>query len=101
MTNRKIFRLILSILVIVTLLWWNSGLAPTRTAIAMPSDPKDETKVPHYFGPYPNWANSPFTIQDATVAISGDGQGAKATATVGGNGAITRINITNPGRGYT
>jgi FtsP/CotA-like multicopper oxidase with cupredoxin domain len=35
-----------------------------------PSAPTDQTKVPHYFGPYPNWANSPFTLPDATVTIS-------------------------------
>ena len=32
---------------------------------------------------------------------SGDGTGATATATVGGNGAVTGITITNPGSGYT
>src|SRR5574338_994582 len=34
-----------------------------------PASPTDETKVPHYFGPYPNWANSPMTLPDATVTI--------------------------------
>ena len=34
------------------------------------ASPVDQTKVPHYFGPYPNWANSPLTLPDATVTIS-------------------------------
>ncbi|MGC1954538.1 MAG: hypothetical protein WA970_18600, partial [Gammaproteobacteria bacterium] len=25
---------------------------------ALPTSPVDETKVPHYFGPFPNWVNS-------------------------------------------
>ena len=68
---------------------------------AAPARPTDSTAVPHYFGPWPNWALSPLTLPDATVAITGDGTGATATATVGGNGAVTGITITNPGSGYT
>ena len=30
----------------------------------------DSTKVPHYFGPYPNWANSPQTLADAIVTLT-------------------------------
>jgi FtsP/CotA-like multicopper oxidase with cupredoxin domain len=67
----------------------------------MPADPIDETKVPHYFGPYPNWANSPLTLPDATVTITGNGSGATAEATVGANGSITAVTITNPGHNYT
>jgi hypothetical protein len=65
--------------------------------------PTDESKVPHYFGPYPNWANSPFTLADAVVVIDPPASGtlAETTASVGGNGAITGITITNPGSGYT
>jgi hypothetical protein len=37
---------------------------------AVPLSVTDETKVPHYFGPYPNWANSPQTLADAMVKIS-------------------------------
>ena len=65
-----------------------------------PAGPTDETKVPHYFGPFPNWANSPFTLSNATVEIVGNGAGATATATVGANGAVTGITVTNPGNGY-
>ena len=70
---------------------------------ALPGSATDGSAVPHYFGPYPNWALSPLTMPDATVTINGNGNGsgATATATVGGNGAITDITITDPGSGYT
>jgi FtsP/CotA-like multicopper oxidase with cupredoxin domain len=73
----------------------------TSPVVALPSSPIDESKVPHYFGPYPNWALSPLTLPDVTVTINGDGTGAAAAATVGGNGAVTGIDITDPGSGYT
>jgi FtsP/CotA-like multicopper oxidase with cupredoxin domain len=80
----------------------DAGPAPAPAAApSLPASPVDETKVPHYFGPYPNWANSPLTAPDATVTITGDGTGATAVATVGANGAVTGITITNPGSGYT
>ncbi|MGA7802189.1 MAG: hypothetical protein WCC36_15435, partial [Gammaproteobacteria bacterium] len=66
-----------------------------------PASLVDETKVPHYFGPFPNWALSSLTLPDVAVQITGDGTGATATATVGANGAVTGITITNPGSGYT
>ena len=69
--------------------------------MAAPGSPTDGTKVPHYFGPNPNWALSPLTLPDATVNITGNGTGAAATATVGANGVITGITITNPGSGYS
>ena len=47
--------------------------AAAAPAPALPASPVDETKVPHYFGPYPNWANSPLTAPDATVTISAGG----------------------------
>ena len=68
---------------------------------AAPGSPTDSTAVPHYYGPWPNWALSPLTLPDATVTITGDGTGATATATVGGNGAVTGITVDNPGNGYT
>ena len=68
---------------------------------AAPGSPTDSTAVPHYYGPWPNWALSPLTLPDATVTIIGDGTGATATATVGGNGAVTGITVNNPGNGYT
>ncbi|HEU5204738.1 MAG TPA: hypothetical protein VFU17_10620, partial [Candidatus Limnocylindrales bacterium] len=71
------------------------------TATSMPAGPTDESKVPHYFGPYPNWALSPLTTADVTVEILGDGNGATAEASVGANGVVTGITITDPGSGYT
>jgi FtsP/CotA-like multicopper oxidase with cupredoxin domain len=81
-----------------------SRLAAPVTTLAAPTSPVDQTKVPHYFGPFPNWANSPFTLPDANVTIADaplGGTTATATATVGANGAVTGITITNPGGGYT
>src|SRR6476659_7149858 len=43
---------------------------PDVAEAAVPTSATDETKVPHYFGPYPNWANSPQTLADAIVTIS-------------------------------
>ena len=69
---------------------------------AAPANPTDETKVPHYFGPYPNWANSPFTLPNATVEILGDGTGATAVAQVDPvTQGIASIQVTSPGSGYT
>ena len=79
-----------------------SGLA----ALNAPISPTDATKVPHYFGPYSNWANSPQVLANAIVTIgavtSGGGSGATATATVDPKtGGVTGYTITNPGTGYT
>ncbi len=69
---------------------------------SMPASPTDESKVPHYFGPYPNWANSPFTLPNATVTIQGDGSGATALAQVDPvTQGIASIQVTSPGSGYT
>ena len=46
------------------------GLRVNPAVAALPVSATDETKVPHYFGPYPNWANSPQTLADAMVEIS-------------------------------
>src|SRR3954471_24919335 len=96
-----------------------SGIGPARVGVVLlavlalcaglvasvadgaPSSATDESKVPHYFGPYPNWAHSPLTNADATVKISADGTGATADATVGANGAVTGLTIMTPGSGYT
>ncbi len=68
---------------------------------AVAATPVPPGNTPHYFGPYPNWANSPFTTADVTVAIQGNGSGAEAVATVDSTGAVTGITITKPGSGYT
>src|SRR3970040_1774679 len=98
MLRRKFLNLIVSVAAIAAL------VGGPGSATAMPMNPTDESKVPHYFGPYPNWANSPFTLPDATVIItvaSGcSGSGAAAEATVGAGGAITGITVTSPGNDY-
>ncbi len=88
MSRNKVLNSMMSVLVVLSLLFngsvgiiqasaqqGNNPVAPARIN-AMPSGPTDETKVPHYFGPYPNWANSPLTLPNATVEIQGDGSGA-------------------------
>ena len=71
---------------------------------AIPATTTDETKVPHYFGPFPNYANSPQTVPDAIVAIDPPAAGTTATAIATVNpvdGSISGFTITNPGGGYT
>ncbi len=46
------------------------GTAAPAAVAAAPISPTDPTKIPHYFGPYPNWANSPQVLADAIVKIS-------------------------------
>ncbi len=71
------------------------------SAAGLPAGQTDETKVPHYFGPYPNWANSPFTTSKAAVTISGTGAGASAVAQVDPTtGGIAAIEVTAPGHDY-
>ena len=76
-------------------------VAPTVAVAAAPTDPRDETKVPHYFGPWPNWANSPLTLSTANVTIAGAGEGAAAVAQVDPvTGGIKSIDVTSPGHDY-
>lgn len=89
--------------------------AANVAAMAMPMP--GQVAVPHYFGPYPNYANSPMpqgpvaaiTLEDGGTGYSapvvtiddlyGTGSGATATATVTG-GVITAIQLTSGGSGY-
>ena len=81
----------------------------TQGEAAAPTQNPNYTKVPHYFGPWPNWALSPLTSADATVTISAPdlpgGTTATAVASVGGGvgvtGVVTGITIVDPGSGYT
>ena len=75
---------------------------PTTQALPLVNPPPDIPGVPHYFGPWPNWANSPFTLPDVTVTIDPPAAGtqATATATVDADGAVTGFTITDPGSGY-
>ena len=54
----------------VLVLGMQAGVVSPGVAVAAPSSQTDTTKVPHYFGPYPNWANSPQVLADAVVKIS-------------------------------
>ena len=97
MNTRKFFNGIVSLMVLASLVFGGN-----IQANAMPANPMDESKVPHYFGPYPNWANSPFTLPNATVDIQGDGLGATAVALVDPvTQGISSIQVTSPGAGYT
>jgi FtsP/CotA-like multicopper oxidase with cupredoxin domain len=76
------------------------GSLPHATAApaAAVLDPKVN---PHYFGPWPNWANSPLTMSKAAVTITGAGTGATAVAQVDPtNGGIKSIDVTSPGHDY-
>ena len=61
---------------------------PASAQASAPTSPVDQTKVPHYFGPYPNWANSPLTQPDAKVTISPAGP--PAVSMTVGNPLIAR-----------
>ncbi len=81
-------------------------LAVAHAASATPpTSATDQTKVPHYFGPYPNWANSPLTQSTAVVTFhdpAGQGTGAEAVAQVDPQtGGITSIDVTAPGHDYS
>lgn len=91
--------------------------ADTR-AMTMQNHNMSAPTVPHYFGPYANWAFSPmprgplskidvvsggegYSNPRVVVAdVYGTGMGATATATVS-NGVITGITVTNAGSDYT
>jgi len=66
MSKHKFLNLVFSIMIVASLMLSGSFSAsaqkaqlPSSAGAAGPASPTDETKVPHYFGPYPNWANSP------------------------------------------
>ena len=65
--------------------------APAQAMGAVSFSPTDETKVPHYFGPYPNWANSPQALADAIVTLDK----AAPSATSVGNALVERAIATD------
>ncbi|MRS03245.1 hypothetical protein EG832_08495, partial [bacterium] len=65
MNARKLFNIVISLVIIAANL-----LGTKSAAMAMPMDPTDETKVPHYFGPNPNWALSPLRQADVAVDLT-------------------------------
>jgi len=58
---------------------------------AAPLSSTDVTRVPHYFGPYSNWANSPQVLPDAIVTITP----APPAPTAVGNPLIARTDATD------
>ena len=75
MVHRKLLNIVMTMLMVTCLFLGASG----QQAGAMPSGPTDETKVPHYFGPNPNWALSPLRQPDVAVNLTGgDGTGVTA-----------------------
>ena len=55
--------------ILLTILAMVIAMAATAmgTGAAVAATPPDPAKVPHYFGPWPNWANSPLTLNQASV----------------------------------
>jgi FtsP/CotA-like multicopper oxidase with cupredoxin domain len=110
MSTRKALNSIVSFLMIASLLMGAttqvSAKEPPKSGVergtsAKPVGPTDETKVPHYFGPWPNWANSPFTLPNAAITIAGAGTGAEAVAEVDPQtGGIASIQVISPGSDY-
>ncbi|HET7820741.1 MAG TPA: multicopper oxidase domain-containing protein [Ornithinibacter sp.] len=89
--------------ILLTILAMVIAMAATAmgTGAAVAATPPDPAKVPHYFGPWPNWANSPLTLNQASVTFNGTGTGAAAVAQVDpASGGISAIDITSPGQGY-
>ena len=74
MKKRKLLYVLMSILIITTL------VGGFRNAAATPTIPTDESKVPHYFGPNPNWALSPLRSPNVFVEFTGGGGGGAAAA---------------------
>ena len=71
-----------------------TAAAPAATSSTLPSSTTDETKVPHYFGPYSNWANSPQVLANAIVTIAAP---ALPTPVVVGNQLTPRAFATDTG----
>ena len=100
-TTRKWLSTIVASAATVLALGLQAAVVPATVASALPAGPTDETKVPHYFGPWPNWASSPLTLSTASVNISGAGTGATAVAQVDPDtGGIKSIDVTSPGHDY-
>ncbi len=92
--------------------------AALAAGVTLAAPPLDPGGVPHYFGPYGNWAYSPlprgpvavvtlasggtgYTAPLVTIDdVYGTGSGATATATVVA-GVITAIAVNTPGTGYS
>ena len=91
-------------LVIAIAAIWTSP--PARSAGAAvssaPTSPTDESKVPHYFGPFRTRQQPAGACQRLVTIANGGGTGAEATATVDPKtGGISAVTVTSPGSGYT
>ena len=97
--------------------------AAQNVSVAPPAFALDPGGVPHYFGPYANWANSPLPKGAVTsIAVTDGGSGysaldvtvtvtdayndtgvtpANAVAVLGTGGVITGITVNTGGSGYT
>jgi hypothetical protein len=74
--NRQKIMIIMCLALLVSTLW---GMGQAQ---AMPESATDESKVPHYFGPYPNWALSPLpTVTPTGNAVTGNPVTARGTPT--------------------
>jgi FtsP/CotA-like multicopper oxidase with cupredoxin domain len=103
MHQRRVLPLLFTLLAAITILFVGSAQVFAQDqAPQMAMAEMDPGGVPHYYGPYPNYANSPLRLPDAAVTFrGGSGTGAEAAATVDpATGAITAIHVTNPGGGY-
>lgn len=78
-----------------------AAMASTNTMSAQAAMPMPMPGgTPDYFGPFPNYANSPLPpVVEIADTPNGTGTGATAVATVQG-GVITSILVTNGGTGY-
>ncbi|MFN8595077.1 MAG: multicopper oxidase domain-containing protein [Anaerolineae bacterium] len=107
MRARRLANIVFSLIVVAALVLGTGGLN-TSNQVAAQGGPiaPDPTKIPHYFGPYPNWANSPQVLADALVSFSGGtmlpgGTPPEAVATVDPRtGGISAVTVTYPGNGY-
>ncbi len=64
MRKHRFLNLVVLLTVVASLVLTGSGAVsaqPKPSASAAPISTTDETKVPHYCGPYPTWVNSPLT----------------------------------------
>ena len=93
MLKHRLLNIAFSIVIIASLFLSGGMPASAQQGQNAPANPTDETKVPHYFGPYPNWANSPLTMPDAQVVITGNGKTIRCrAAAIHNHACIGRIN---------
>ena len=72
MINRKFMLAVISLLVVTSLLLV-AAVQPTEAQTAAPvtnAQAPSPGETPHYYGPYPNWANSPQALANAVVTIA-------------------------------